>query len=220
MEGIVLYSLSYKEQSKLVYLYTSLGIQSVLVRKLKENGSFITTFNIVSYEVSKGKLPTLISFEVVKNYFDFSNQLDKVSSLMVLIQVIRSIGSDAPHGRIYPFFKKCLEVLYEANDVRFILAIFLTKMLAVLGIRPVLNRCVRCNRTDLVGFSVIEGGALCTSCCTNSNRSLLDGLTQLYYDQSYDEKRYSIPYDEVLKALKEYYLNHAHLNLKMLDKTS
>lgn len=55
MEGIVLKSLSYKEKSKLVYLYTPVGMKSVLVYDFNKNAGFTTTLNHVSFEV-KGEI--------------------------------------------------------------------------------------------------------------------------------------------------------------------
>lgn len=215
MEGIVLYTLSYKEKSKLVYLYTPMGMKSVLVHHLKENVGFTTTLNIVHFEVGKGQLPVLVNYDILHSFYDFSEQLDKVSALMMMIQVIKNVGEEANHKRIYPFFKKCLTILNERDCSGYILALFLTKMLAVLGIKPNLNSCVHCGSTDVIGFSVFEGGAVCGTCDTGElNPEVLTTLKNLYYDQNYDEHAY--PFDEtvILKMLKDYYAIHAHIHLK------
>ncbi len=215
MEGIVLYTLSYKEKSKLVYLYTPMGMKSVLVHHLKENVGFTTTFNIVNFEVGNGQLPVLINYDIIHSFYDFSQQLDKVSALMVMIQVIKNVGEEANHKRIYPFFKKCLTILYEKDCTAYILALFLTKMLAVLGIKPNFKSCVHCGSTDVVGFSVSEGGAVCRNCFTGDvNEDVLITFKNLYYDQNYDEQAYSLDEKVILKMLKDYYAIHAHIYLK------
>ncbi len=214
MEGIVLKTISYKEKSKIVYLYTPLGMRSVLVHHLQENVAFTITFNIVNFEATGQKLMTLRYFEVLESFYELP--LNKVRALMVFLQVIENVEVDANHQRIYPFFKRCLQLLYQLESPHFALALFLTKMLAVFGVRPSLHSCALCGNKNIVAFSILDGGALCDRCSTYDENSykLYQTIKQLYEDQSYQELNDEIDYQAVLKSIYSYYEIHVHLKLK------
>lgn len=214
MEGIVLKTISYKEKSKIVYLYTPFGMKSVLVHHLQENVAFTITFNVVNFEATGQKLMTLRYFEVLESFYELP--LNKVHALMVFLQVIENVEADANHQRIYPFFKGCLQLLYQSESPHFALALFLTKMLAVFGVRPSLHSCVLCGNTNIVAFSIPNGGALCDQCSTYNEDSyrLYQAIKLLYENQGYQELNEEIAYQEVLKAIYSYYEIHVHIKLK------
>ena len=69
MEGIVINTIDYKEKSKIVYLYTPNGINSVkALDVMKKNLGFIVTLNHVEYNVSNGKFPTVLEYNLIKSY--------------------------------------------------------------------------------------------------------------------------------------------------------
>lgn len=215
MEGIVLKSLSYKEKSKLVYLYTPYGKKSVLVYDLNKNGGFITTLNCVSFEVKRGHLPSLLSFELLESHYEMNVHL--IGFVMVMLQVIESLPEDAPHQRIYPFFVQSLNDILQAKEPLFYLSLFLVKMLAVFGVRPSFQACVRCGSKDIAGFSVMDGGVLCTHCMvpTEADTILYKELKALYEDRSYLESYFTaFHYPLLLDALYQYYSIHLSIQLK------
>lgn len=214
MEGIVLKSISYKEKSKLVYLYTSEGMKSVLVRSLKQNLSFTTTLNQVSFVMTEHTLPTLVSYELLDSYYDLDLRL--VGYVMVMIQVIEALSEELPHHRIYPFFIKCLKLLVSAKQPLFYFSLFLVKMLAVFGVRPQFDICVRCGKEEVVSFSVADGGALCEQCSIyeDTTEPVYHHLKALYEDKSYEEDRFQIDYKPLLEAVYRYYAIHTSIHLK------
>lgn len=215
MEGIVLKSLSYKEKSKLVYLYTPVGMKSVLVYDINKNTGFTMTLNCVSYEVKKGNLPSLLSYELLESHYGMNVHL--IGYVMVMVQVVESLPEDALHKRVYPFFKLCLNGLLQAKKPAFYLTLFLVKMLAVFGVRPAFQACVRCGKSSIVGFSVVDGGALCDECMNSSEKDLIlfQELKALYEDRQFKEELFSsFHYDLLIDSLYQYYMIHASLRLK------
>lgn len=217
-EGVVLSSISYKEKSKIVYLYTPNGMESILVPNGASVSSnrlgFTTTLNRVSYSKTSSAYPKLIEYSVLEQFYDFHQDLEKIQIAMIMIQVIKALEEDAPHHRIYPFWIQCLNLLKKRNPL-YVLSLFLCKMLAVFGVRPEFESCVRCGNREIVNFSIAEGGSLCRFCSTFSeeNTELKNALRLLYNHKEY-EKVLDLDDTKILTSLYEYYQIHVHLTLK------
>lgn len=217
MEGIVIKSIDYKEKSKLVYLYTPSGIKSVKALDVsKTKLGFITTLNQVEFEASAGKLPTVLDYSLMKSHYSLYQNLDKISVLAPMLDVLFHLEEDVNHARIYPFFLRTLKNLEESNFPKVILSIFLIKMLSVFGIKPELKKCLHCGRTDIVNFSLGEGGALCSACSAQNEKNFLiyRSFYEFYYAQDFDVKPHLISEEELLEAIYNYYAIHANFKLK------
>ena len=106
--------------------------------------------------------------------------------------------------------------LLATEDPYQVLSIFLVKMLAVFGIKPELKKCVRCSKTNLVDFSMLEGGALCDSCSIyhEKNYQLLYDFQQLYFAKNYQALTLKLSYQALLDEIYQYYAIHANFKLK------
>ena len=162
MEGIVINTIDYKEKSKIVYLYTPNGINSVkALDVMKKNLGFTVTLNHVEYSISNSKFPTVLEYSLKKSYFDICTNLSKINIINIMIDIIKKLEGDYPHSRIFNFFKECLDLLEESKEPRFVLSLFLIKMLYIFGVKPTFDECVLCGNKTLVNFSSQNGGALC-----------------------------------------------------------
>ena len=218
MEGIVINTIDYKEKSKIVYLYTPNGISSVkALDVMKKNLGFTVTLNHVEYNVSNSKFPTVLEYSLKKSYFNSCDNIKKMGVIFVLIDVIKRLEGEYPHERIFTFFLKCLDLLEKCDDPRFVLSIFLIKMLYIFGVKPSLNECVYCGNRTLVNFSINAGGAICNNCSNLNEINLksLDCFRKLYDTKEYDEKLFSdINYNDLLNQVYSYYLIHVNFKLK------
>lgn len=217
MEGIVIKSIDYKEKSKLVYLYTPLGIISVkALDPSKTKLGFITTLNQVEFEMTSGKLPTVREYSLKKSFYSIYENLQKVGILTPILDIIFHLEEDANHERIYPFLIQTIEALLTTKEPYLILSIYLVKMLSVFGIRPELKKCVRCSKINLVDFSILEGGALCDSCSIfhEKNYFLLQDLRSLYYAQNFQNIALKQSISDLLEEIYQYYGIHANFKLK------
>ncbi|MDE5566388.1 MAG: DNA repair protein RecO [Anaeroplasmataceae bacterium] len=214
MEGIVLKSISYKEKSKLVYLYTPLGKKSVLVHDLNKNVGFTTTLSIVSFETTNQKLPVLTSYHLIESHFDLD--VHKIDDIRIMLEVLEQIPEDSNHTRIYPFFIRCFDALLKSLKPQFYLLLFLTKMLSVFGVRPEFQNCVLCGNKEIASFSILDGGVLCSSCSVTNDYGLelYRSFKELYYAKNYDAEIYSINYKMLMEAIYSYYKIHTHISLK------
>ena len=106
-KGLIIDSIDYKEKSKIVYLYTPYGKESILVKAGKAykagNLGMITTLNEVSYVKSKAKLPVMIEYHILNSFFNLTNSIKKIEALKIIIELIKNIPDDTNHERCYNF---------------------------------------------------------------------------------------------------------------------
>jgi DNA repair protein RecO (recombination protein O) len=220
MEGIVINTIDYKEKSKIVYLYTPNGINSVkALDVMKKNLGFTVTLNHVEYSISNSKFPTVLEYSLKKSYFDLCTNLSKINIINIMIDIIKKLEGDYPHSRIFNFFKECLDLLEESNEPRFVLSLFLIKMLYIFGVKPTFDECVLCGNKTLVNFSSHTGGALCNKCSNMNEDGIkhLNWFKKIYQTKEYNEELFDdIDYKELLNEISTYYLVHVNIKLKQM----
>ncbi len=215
-EGIVIKSITYKETSKIVYLYTANG--KVSVKAIGSKNSKKNTFgfdgsgNIVSYVATDSNFPSLTEYEILNSAYKYTNSFDSIMALSKIIELLNYLPDDSIHERIYPFVKDII-INLDKNPLKS-LSIFLIKMTFNFGVSPKLDLCIKCGSSDITSFSVSKGGAMCNSCNDGYKDDLL--IWKEYYKDKKNLDLYAeTDYKSLLKRINEYYLIHAHINLKL-----
>lgn len=220
MEGIVINTIDYKEKSKIVYLYTPNGINSVkALDVMKKNLGFTVTLNHLEYNVSNSKFPTVLEYSLKKSYFDLCSNLLKINIVNIMIDIIKKLEGDYPHNRIFAFFIECLNLLEVSKEPRFVLSLFLIKMLYIFGVKPTFDECVMCQNKSLANWSIHSGGALCDRCSSTNEKGLkyLKWFKTIYQAKEYIEEKFvDIDYKELLEQVNAYYLTHVNIKLKQI----
>ncbi|MBQ9124479.1 MAG: DNA repair protein RecO [Acholeplasmatales bacterium] len=213
--GIVINSIDYKESSKIVYLYTPLGRDSVKAsggKGIKKGYlGFTTTGNVVSYVRSDAKFPSLIEYSIIDSIFDITNDINKLNSFGIIIKIINSLPDDINHERTYNYIIKVLNDLKISNNPKKVLSIFLIKILYTFGVAPNLKTCVTCNNENINSFSINLGGALCKNCGPKNDK--LNIWNEYYYDKKSIDEYQDVDFDNLLKDIYKYYSIHANINL-------
>ena len=167
-EGIVLKTMDYQENSKIIYLITNNGIDSIIVRGAnKLNGkTFLYTHEItkINYELSKDKF--LKNALVINSYLQIRTNISKLQSTLKIIEICYVLGNHINDFQLfYTFINQILDLISNNDDYNIIELIFRTKTLYLLGIAPIFNKCVKCGKiTDLTSFAFNCGGMKCHSC--------------------------------------------------------
>lgn len=220
IEGIVLSCIDYKEKSKIVYLYTTIGHDSVKAVKAKDISSgllpFTTTLNEVVYLRSNTKFPVLLEFQLQKSNYDLVNYPVLYPFLKRFLVIVKSIPNDSNHEHVYKFI---IEILHQLNvdNHKKLLAIFLIKMLYIFGIQPNFKECLRCKSIYPSFFSIRDGGFYCNNCLKKNNIEVYKIWKEYYFDKK-DISEYSdCDFDAFLDDIYMYYQIHAHIYLKNLD---
>jgi len=215
-QGIVISSIDYKEKSKIVYLYTPSGHQSIRCpegKSIKKGMlGFTTTLNVVSFIKSTGEFPSVIEYNLVTDYLCLTESIKKLEAVEVFINVVKQIPDDTDHRRCYDFVVKTLDDLKNTANTDKVLALFLIKMLYAFGINPELKKCVRCGNANIVGFSIESGGALC------ANHSKPDSNLAIWKEYYFEKKNIDsytdTDFELLLNSVYSFYMYHTGINLR------
>lgn len=215
--GLVLDSIDYKEKSKIVYLYTPFGHDSVKANRCKDTKmgmlAFTTTLNEVSYIKTASKFPALIEYSLIQTNYSLTASIEVMKSVSIMLYVIKNIPNDSDHKRAYEFIISILHQIHKENHQK-ALCVFLIKMLYIFGVNPQLKQCVRCGSLSPEVFSISHGGGLCRSCSASNAQSTFAAWKEYYFDKKRVEEYTSTDYQALLEEIYLYYSKYVNINFK------
>lgn len=168
-QGIVLKTIDYQENSKIIYLLTKTGIKSAIVRAAKslKSHTFSYAQPLVKLDFELKNNRYIGSYKIIDNYNNIKLDLDKLKYGLQVIELCYNLGEHiSDHNLFYDFTADILDAInnYKVNYDAFEL-IFKIKSLYLLGVAPVFNKCVVCGtRDNLKGFAFNSGGMKCVNC--------------------------------------------------------
>ena len=229
--GIILNSIDYKENHKIIYILTESGKESFLVMRAKriKEGLLTDTQNLTNIEFEideKTSLPKAKNIEVLNHYNEIKNDLKKYTIASYALELIYRMVEDYEHSEIlYRLLNEFLNKLATRSDERVLLLQFRIKMLFFLGIQPQFKMCCHCGNTDqLVGLSIAFGSMECVNHASSDNIGI--SATKII-DLLYRDKTLSITIedesvvDTLSKIIDSYYEKQDYYGLKskiMLEK--
>ncbi len=174
IEGFVVYTLSYGENSKILHILTKeKGIISVISKGcLREKSklrviSSVFTYAIFHIKYKEGKLSTLISADVIDYLINTKSDIEKIGYLSYLTELTKNVYKQSPEEEVYKIFISAI-LKIEANfNPKVITNIVELKFLDYLGISLNLDGCVECASTSVVSLSHTKGGYICSKHRTN-----------------------------------------------------
>jgi len=231
IEGIVLRKLDYKESSKIIHVYTENGLRSVLVHGSRNMKSpflnLVRVMNHVGLHVSGKDLLTLRDGDVLDDYHLVKENLEKFTYSLHILEIVYDFANhDHDHGKLMKFLVKIFNIVQSAKNYEIYLNMVELKMLNLLGVNPLFNRCVACDQAINLRFSVNEGGMCCADHYPkgemNVSKEAVALMMELYY---YDVQNPEDPVytEETLKEIRhvidryyEYHLNFRSNSRRML----
>ena len=230
-QGIILNSIDYKENHKILYVLTDEGKESFLslrAKRIKE-GLLNDTQNLtmIEFEIDdKNSLTKAKNIEVINYFNEIKNDLKKYTVASYALELIYRMVEANDHSDIlYKLLVEFLKKLVTRDDIRVLLLEFRIKMLYFLGIQPQFKMCCHCGDTEnLVGLSISSGSMECVNHESSDNIGLSATkiINLLYTDKSLD---ITIDDDSVVDLLStiidSYYEKHQYYGLKskvMLEK--
>jgi DNA repair protein RecO (recombination protein O) len=155
-EGIVLKSMEYEEADKIVTIFTKDYGKITAIGKgvRKTKSKFGSSLEILTHSVFlfyKGRNIDIVSqTEILESFFSTSKQVIKFA-----------IG-------LFNLLKEVLHYLRESNDPKLLTLSFKWQTMSILGYRPSLDHCCRCNKRvedqKEMYFNIKEGGLVCNNC--------------------------------------------------------
>lgn len=176
-QGIVLRSARYKENDLILTIFTrKLGKISAIAKGAKRNkSSLLSSSQVFSYSnftlKKQGNMYRVSQSETIKNFYDIAYDIEAFSYATYITSLVDgSIYENQTNNRLFVLLAQTL-YLYTQNEVdkEYITRAFELKFLDYTGFKPIVNRCVDCNTTNLKSsvFNVDEGGILCEKCKVN-----------------------------------------------------
>lgn len=219
-EGIIIKSINYSDSSKIIYLITPNGLESMLAKgakKLKSPLRHITqTITKISYNKSKSSnLPLLLNGDIVNDYNDIKLNLDNQTYVTHIFELIYKMSNELEFSKLYDFLSKILDEISITKDAEFMSFVFELKYLYLMGLAPVFGRCVECDSEERVGFDVYKGGMVCNehvSRFTYMDSSVIIQLYKLYFYQF--EGVFEIDRRQIRMILDQYYEHYLNFKSK------
>lgn len=219
-EGIVLKTIQYSDSSKIIYLLTNNGIESLMAkgaRKIKSPIRHLTqTITKISYNKSKSQnLPILLNGDIVDDYNDIKLDLELQTYTAHIMEMVYKLSTEVDFIRLYDFTSKILDEIRKTKEAEFMSFVFELKFLYLIGIAPRFGKCVECESSERVGFDVYKGGVVCkehVSPQTIMESSTILSLYKLYY---YDfDQIFEINNRQVRMVLDQYYEHYLNFKSK------
>ena len=192
IEGIIVSEVDYKESSKIINVFSkSDGVIGILARgtkKVKSNLAGVTsklTYGYFHINYKENGLSTLIEVDILDGFKKIRKNIDLISYASYLIELSSMVYKHESNNDIYDLLIASLKKIDNGYDCEVITNILELKLLAYLGIMPVIDKCVNCgSKVDIVTISSYRGGYLCKNCAHNEvivNIKTIKLLRMFYY---------------------------------------
>jgi DNA repair protein RecO (recombination protein O) len=177
-DALVLHAANYLESSRLLRLLTrEAGVQSVVARGARSSkkrfGSAVDLFaeGQAQIQTKPGRdLHGLNAFDVTKARTALATDLERFTAANALAEVTLRLVHDEAAPAIYEIVGQGLDELAASAPAEVTAATvgILWRLLAEVGFRPVVDRCVECldpiPAAEAARFHVALGGTLCQRC--------------------------------------------------------
>jgi DNA repair protein RecO (recombination protein O) len=181
--GVVLRTYKLRESDRIVVFHTAENgkVRAVAkgVRKTKSKfGARLEPMSHVRLLLYRGRELDIVSqAESVEPLSPMLSSLDRASQGLAAIEAVDQLSLERePNPQLYRMVVGVLRTIATAPSPLNVAALY-WKLLANEGMRPELDRCVRCGATEpavqFVAFDLNEGGVLCRSC--RSGQSISQG---------------------------------------------
>ena len=163
-EGIVVKTISYQDNAKIIYLITTEGKQSLIVKgatNLKSHTfSYAQELTKLAYNQNKMYLS---AGKIISSYVNIKKDYPTlISSLKIIEIAYELIDHINDYQTFYKFLDEILALMNDNYNNEILELIFKVKTLYLLGVSPIFSKCVECEtRDNLVGFSFYDGGMKC-----------------------------------------------------------
>ena len=174
VEGIVISTTDYKENSKIINIFTKdkgiIGCISKGCKSLKSKlrlASEKLAYGVFQLSYRENGLSVLIDGDI-KNYFlNIKSDIVKVSYLTYICELSSSVYKESESDEVYPLMESAILKIEEGFDPKVITSILELQYLEYLGINLNLDSCVKCGSSKVVTLSLSKGGYVCAKDRTN-----------------------------------------------------
>ncbi len=182
-EAIVLKSISLRESSRIVTLYSrdygkmKIVAKGVLLPGSRFSGSLenFSRVKIVFYKKENIDLYTLSQVDLIDPFYRICKDLNKFAAASSGMELLdKSVSWEESMPGVFDLSLDFLSQVESAQNgsLQTTLLAYVLKLVTLLGYKPKLEKCVACDgevRGELVFFSPERGGLICASCWSGSS---------------------------------------------------
>jgi len=183
-EGIVLKSMEYEEADKIVTIYTKdYGKITAIAKGVRKTKSkFGSSLEILTYSIFliyKGRNIDIVSqTEILESFFSTSKEVIKFAFAANCVEIVNKLTEEREINiGLFNLLKEVLHYLRETNDPKLLTLSFKWQTMSILGYRPSLNHCCRCNKSTEdqkeMYFNIREGGLVCNNCISEDKEECI-----------------------------------------------
>jgi len=201
LEGVVLRHSDWGEADRLLTVFTremgKLRLVAKGVRKLRSRkAGHLEPFTQVSLQVSHGRdLPIITQAETVNAYLPLKEDLLLLGYASYVVELLdRFTYEEGENRSLYRLLVDTLTSLACGDEVERTLRYYEIRLLDLLGFRPQLFRCARCEREiqpEDQFFSAEDGGVLCPTCGVVTQGARPLSMQALKYLRHYQRSSYA-----------------------------
>ncbi|MFV0275018.1 MAG: DNA repair protein RecO [Bacilli bacterium] len=228
IEGIIINELDSGESSKIINVLTKnkgvIGIMCKGAKKMKSKFSGVTgklTYAFFHIYYKENKLSTLISVDVINPLLNLKTNIESLAYASYNLDLIKGVSRENSGIEVYEIFKNSLIKINEGIDPFGITNIVELKCLEFLGIKPILDRCVSCDKTqNIKTICAFKGGYICENCYEGEyiySDKTLGLIRNLYYVDINNISKFDISNEtktEINRFITEYYDRYSGIYLK------
>ncbi len=186
-QGIVLRTSNYRDYDKMVSILTrEYGRVDALFRGCRKQGSSLLAssceFVCADYSFYK-KSDRFIAVQgnVLRSFYNVTKDGGNFALANCLCDICAKVAvQNQPAHRLYALLASCLYNLCEGSSKDLVFGFFVLKLMDNLGIRPVLDRCVKCGSDEVSGISFSSSGATCKDCGVALKNGAVASMAQVY----------------------------------------
>ena len=222
-KAILLKNYPFGESSEIAILLTEkLGKVKIAVkgsRRLKSS----TRAKIIPYAISdlviyvhpKKEVYNIKEAHLIK-VFKRATDMEFQKIVSGVLNIIDNYVYEGPGGeRIFRLLQNFLEILDVSKNGKVLQFSFILKFLKIIGLSPILRRCVVCGREEELGFfSATFGGVLCSNCAKELDSHIVinEGFRKalIFLEEKDFEhvSRFRTDMEKIGRVLKEYLEYH------------
>ena len=227
VEGIVISTTDYKENSKIINIFTKdkgiIGCISKGCKNLKSKLRLLSDkLSYAKFQISyrENGLSTLLDGDIIDYFINIKSDIIKVSYLTYITELSSSVYKESEDNEVYNLMIEAIKKIEEGFDPKVITNILELQYLEYLGINLNLDSCVKCGSTKVSTISLSKGGYVCSVHRTNEpvvNEKVLKLLRLYNYvdiskisNLDIDEK----VRDEISNIIDMYYEEYSGVYLK------
>lgn len=172
IEGIIVSTVDYKENSKIINILTKdQGLIGCLAKGSKSPKSKLAAVsNVLCYglfhlNTHDDQMYYLQEADLLNTFKQIRKDIIKTNYALFLLELSTQVCRHENQKNIYPLLIEGLLKINDNYDPQVITNIIELKFLDTLGIKPIIEKCVTCGTTNnIITISSHKGGYLCCHC--------------------------------------------------------